>query len=601
MFFRVCFLATAVAASCISTQAIAADQLEEVVVTASRTEQPISEVIGSVTVITREEIEQRQAQSLQELLRGELGIDITNQGGQGKISNIFMRGSESNHTLILVDGIRLGSATDGTTRIEYIPVDQIERIEIIRGPRSSLYGSDAMGGVIQIFTRGNRGITAAVGTDEYATHNFSSGFGFNKDNLSLSINGNYIQSDGFNSGNISQQADDDGYQNISASTRLAYKLSGLANIEFSDLYIKSYTEIDNSWGPNQVRSINTTPNLKINIIPSEFFEISLTGGVGTDKSDYLKDGKYYSHINTNKRTAGTQINLHINDQSLNIGGDYLKDIIDTEPTSYKTKERKNTAIYGQYQGKFGSQLFMLSTRQDDNDQFGTHTTSNIGWKWFAIEDLLSVNAGWGQAFVAPNFMDLYYPGYDNPDLKPETSENYEIGVSSSIKSITWSAQAYSTKVNDLIGLDSNWKPYNTSRARLRGIEIDFTKEWGRLSTSINHTLQDPRDLSTNLTLIRRARQKTQLVATYNVGSAKLTSSININGSRYDDIYDENGNPARVELGGFTTIDLLANIPLRSGFKLQLKTSNLFDKQYETVSFYNQEGRNIAVRLSYQSK
>jgi len=187
-------MATTVAACCVSTQAIAAEQLEEVVVTASRTEQPISKVIGSVTVITREQIEQRQAQSLQELLRGELGIDITNQGGQGKISNIFMRGANSNQTVILLDGQRLDSATSGTTRIEFIPVDQIERIEIVRGPRSSLYGSDAMGGIIQIFTRKNEGMNTSVSTGSYATHGLSTGYGLENDKLRLKLNGTYLQS-----------------------------------------------------------------------------------------------------------------------------------------------------------------------------------------------------------------------------------------------------------------------------------------------------------------------------------------------------------------------------------------------------------------------
>jgi len=158
MFSKLCLSATTVAACFLSVDASAADRLDEVVVTASRTEQPISEVIGSVTVITREQIEQSQVQSLQDLLRGELGVDIANNGGLGKQSSIFMRGANSSQTLFLIDGVRLGSASAGITSFEFIPVDQIERIEIVRGPRSSLYGSDAIGGVIKIFTRKNEGV-----------------------------------------------------------------------------------------------------------------------------------------------------------------------------------------------------------------------------------------------------------------------------------------------------------------------------------------------------------------------------------------------------------------------------------------------------------
>src|SRR5215510_621917 len=171
----------AAAAGSISFSTLAAEQVDDVVVTAARIAQPISDVVGSVTVITREEIQRRQVQSVQDLLRGETGINIANNGGAGKLSSVFVRGTEADQVLVLINGVRAGSATAGTTRFEYIPVDQIDRIEIVRGPRSSLYGADAMGGVIQIFTRQTNEPTVSVGGGSHDTYNASATFGLAND------------------------------------------------------------------------------------------------------------------------------------------------------------------------------------------------------------------------------------------------------------------------------------------------------------------------------------------------------------------------------------------------------------------------------------
>ncbi|MGD9841529.1 MAG: TonB-dependent receptor [Steroidobacteraceae bacterium] len=609
--------AAAAALSCLSaTQVLAADELEakleSVVVTATRTAQPISEVIGSVTVITREQIEQRQAQSLQDLLRGELGIDITNSGGAGKLSSLFLRGANSSQTLILVDGIRLGSATAGITSFELIPIEQIERIEIVRGPRSSLYGSDAMGGVIQIFTRSSDGFNASIGTGSYSTQNYSTGFGMQGEALRFSVNGNYTQTEGFDSckgtfsgGCYTIEPDKDGYRNSSASARLGYAFGKLADLELSTLYAQGYTEFDGD-SVNESRFRNSAPSLKLHLIPTDSLSITLLGGITQDKSDNFKDGIFKSRFNTEKRNAGAQIDWRLGQQQFSIGADYLNDIVDSD-TDFTSTERDNTGVFVQYLGKLGTHELSASARRDDNQQFGNHNTGNAGWKWFVMERALAINAGWGKAFHAPSFNDLYYPAdafsAGNPNLKPERSQSYELGVSGNLSWLSWSLQGFSTRISDLIDWipDASffYSPNNVSAARLQGAELSLNGQWDKLTAGLNYTAQDPRSRETGVNhdhlLARRARQSGRIDLGYDFGAAQIGSSINVTGKRFDDLANTQ------VMGGYTTVDFKASVDLSKDFALQVKLGNFFDRQYETARYYSQEGRSIYLTLRYQPK
>ena len=621
MFYRMSLLATTVAACCISAQATAAEQLEEVVVTASRTEQPISEVIGSVTVITREEIEKRQAQSLQELLRGELGIDITNQGGQGKISNIFMRGANSNQTIILLDGQRLDSATDGATRIELIPVDQIQRIEIVRGPRSSLYGSDAIGGVIQIFTRDNQGVSASISTGTYNTHNVSAGYGTERNGLRIKLNGNHQQSDGFNARSDGFEADNDGYKNRSLNGQIGYSFGNIADIELKTLYATGYTEFDDEFGfykNLETKFTNSTPNLKISIHANDLVSITATNGIAINKTETFSNNTSQYRFDTTKQSSSLQLDIHSKAIKFSLGLDHTKDSLDST-SSYTKTETSNTGIFEQLSAIINNQELSQSVRRDNKEQIGSHDTYNLGYKWFSSERKKSINLGVGQAFHAPTFNDLYFPQLDyyddpatpyseeyhykpNPNLKPETSRSFEVGTSGYYSGGFWSLQRYYTEVKDLI--DGNhydaataiYSPQNISTARIEGTEISVTKSYEQITTMLNYTIQDPRSLEEganyNHTLARRSRQSGRLTMSYDLGSAKLSTNVNAIGPRFDDIQNTK------RMGGYTTIDLLAAVPFKSGFSLQLKAANVLDRHYETVSNYNQEGRNISLQLSY---
>ena len=588
-----------------SVAAQADEVLEEVVVTATRTEQPISDVIGSVTVITRADIETSQAQSLQDLLRGEAGIDIANSGGLGKASSIYLRGGNATQTLILVDGVRMGSATAGTTSVEFIPVEQIERIEIVRGPRSSLYGSDAIGGVIQIFTRRNQGVTASAGISSHNTQDYSAGFGDVVGNLRFNVNGAYQQSDGFNAcasgysgGCYAIEPDKDGYRNSSGSAKLGYAFGEFADLELSTLYSQGRTEYDGSY-VNETRFRNSAPSVRFTLNANAALSLTLSGGMTQDKNDNLNNGVFMSRFDTEKRNGSLQADWRIADaHTVTLGADYLQDKVDSD-TAYTVTERDNKGLFAQYLGKFNAHEFSASLRRDDNQQFGGHTTGNVGWKWFALGKSLTLNAGAGSAFHAPTFNDLYYPwGYGNPELKPEQSKSYELGASGQLSWLDWSLQLYSTNVDNLIALDSSWYPGNISKARLRGAELTVDAQWQQLTAKLNYTAQDPRSraaASYDNVLPHRSRQSGRVELSYDFGATQLSSTINVVGKRYDDLANS------IELGGYTTVDVAAQVALSKQFTLQAKLGNFFDRPYETVRYYNQEGRTAALTVRYQMR
>lgn len=587
------------------------DPVSEVVVTAARVEQPLAEVIGSVTVLTREDIQRRQVQSLQDLLVGEKSISIANNGGLGKLSSMFIRGTEADQVLVLVNGVRMGSATAGTTRIEFLPVDQIERVEIVRGPRSSLYGADAIGGVVQIFTRNSDGLSTSVGGGSHDTYNASAGFGHHGENGWISVNGNYIESEGFNScrpspqmggfytgGCFTDEPDDDGYSNTSGSVRGGYRWGDAAEIEASALYASGETEYDGGW-TNETEFAESAYSVKAKVAAASTWDLTVQMGLSQDRSDDFYNGAYRSTIDTERFNAGLQSDWTVAEgQVLTLGADFLNDQVDGT-TLYDETSRNNAGLFGQYLGRIGDHELLASVRSDDNEQFGQHTTGGAGWKWFA-DDFIAFSVSWGTAFLAPSFNDLYYPGFSNPDLKPEESDSLELGVSGTVANTSWSFAAFETDVDNLIVFDFvTSRPQNVSEARIRGVEADIRTQVNDWTFGANYTHLDPRNRDSGFNhdniLPRRARDAGRVDISYGNERLGLGTVVNIVGARYDNLSNT------VKLGDYTTVDFTAELRFGAGWFLQGKLANAFDEDYETAAYYYQDGRSYFLTLGYQPK
>jgi vitamin B12 transporter len=603
---RSCYVATLAMFSPIALYAQVED-MAQMVVTASRTAQSENESLVSVTVITREDLQRLQAQSLQDALRGIPGLTLSNSGGAGKATSLFIRGAEADHALVLIDGMKLGSATLGTAPLEHIPIAQIERIEIVRGPRSSLYGSEAIGGVVQIFTRRGGGDFSSrfdldLGSDDYRGGSFGLSGGGEQGwysiDLALSDTEGFDARRGNNSGSsTTDEPDKDGYRNESATLRAGYRFDNGLEVDFHALNADGENEYDGNRS-NESESRQQVLGTNLRYSPADSWLLTLAAGNTRDETDHFEDGIYMTTYDTERDMLSLQSDLDLGiEQLLSLGIDYEQEEVDGT-TEYSINKRDNRGYFLQYQGDISAQSLQLSLRQDDHESFGKHTTGGIAWG-YGFNGVLKVWASYATAFKAPTFNELYYPNWGNPDLKPEESASVEFGLQGEAGWGSWSISTYQTKVDELIGYDaSSQKPSNIDQVLIRGVEAQVSASIGQWQSATSLTLLDPKndsggDDDGNL-LPRRSRQSLRFDLDREFGAYGLGLSFLAEGKRYYDLANTQ------KLGGFGTMDLRASYRINSDWRIQGRLENLFDKTYETAKFYNQPGRSFYLKLSYQS-
>lgn len=607
-------VAAALAASAApSAHAQQATELDEVVVTANRSAVSVDDTLVPVEVIDRASIERSQARDLPDLLRGRAGITIANQGGAGKLSTLFMRGSESDHVLVLVDGIRVGSPTSGLVSFQDLPLALIERIEIVRGPRSSLYGSEAIGGVIQIFTRRDReGLnlraSATVGSNDYAEG--SAGIGGRRGGTWFGLDSAYTSTDGidacrgyFDPATFAgagcfivpgSQPDRDGYRNASLSARAGYDAGDSFSFGVHALRAEGRNAYDGSF-QNLSKITQQVLGANARWTPNETATVGLTIGRNTDASDNYLDGIDAGYFDTDRDSATVQGDFSLTrDQVLSVGLDWLRDRVDSN-TDYDEKSRDNRAAFVQYRGRFGRQSFEASLRRDDNEQFDGHTTGSVAWG-LGLGEAWRLTAGYATAFKAPTFNELYFPFFGNPDLHPEESKTWELGLAYDGGRLDWRIDAFSTHVDDLIAYDASiFLPNNIDRARLRGAELGLDTElfgWTLDASASFLDSENRRGFFTGNELPRRAGRSARIDLDRAFGDLRLGLTGVAAGSRYDDLANS------VRVGGYASFDLRAEYAFHPDWTVQARIANLFDRDYQTVAWYNQPGREWFLTLRY---
>ena len=578
-------------------------------VTAARTPQSNVDTLASVTVIDRDEIERRQAHSVQDALRGVPGLSFSNNGGLGKATSVFLRGAESDQVLVLVDGVRVGSATLGTTSIQDIPIDQVERIEVVRGPRSSLYGADAIGGVIQIFTRKGGGALTprlSLGGGSHGTQDYSAGLSGGGERGWFNIGASHLQTRGFNScdglpfppggGCFTDEPDHDGYRNTGVSARAGYRLTDSLSAEAHYLRGEGENEYDGSvFSSNSSDYTQDVLGARMDwqVLPA--WQMSLSGGRSRDLADAFHDDSFRSAFNSNRYSASWLNVFAIGAaQRLTLGADWLDDRV-SGTTDYDQDSRDNAAGFAQYQGQFGSHELTAAVRRDDNQQFGGHTTGSLAWG-YRFSPTLRVMASWGSAFKAPTFNELYFPFFGNPSLDPEEADSYELGVAGQHGAVDWSLNLYRTDIDELIGFDASFVPVNIDKTRIRGLEAIASTRLAGWDLAANLSVLDPenrgQDANRGNQLPRRAKLLGRLDADRSLGAWRLGASLYGEGRRYDDIANT------TELGGYVTFDLRAAYALTRDWSLEGKLANALDKHYRTAGLFNQDGRNAMLTVRY---
>jgi len=596
------------------------EQRKTVIVTATRTAQTADEVLSSVTVISREDIERRQARSVEDLLRGTQGISITNNGGPGKNTSVFMRGTESDHILVLIDGVRAGSATSGGAAYGNIPIEQIERIEIVRGPRSSLYGSEAIGGVIQIFTRkgGKEGFTPSfsIGGGSYGTFNGSAGLSGRSKRGWFNMNISGKNTNGFNScsgkpypngaGCFTNEPDRDGYQNVAGSFRAGYLFKNGLDIETNFMRSSGKVNYDGKYS-NKSELVQQVFGGKARYSPFEFWKVTLAGGRSRENSRDFLGQEFKSRFNSRRDTITLQNDFTLNKSHLlTVGADYKNDTVSSSE-DFAVTSRNNLGAFAQHQATVFKQNLELSIRYDENEQFGGNVTGGAGWG-YTVTEWLRFTANVGTAFKAPTFNELYYPGgYSNANLRPEESVSYEFGTSGKIKQTNWAFNIYETQIHDLIANDASWVPQNINKVRIRGFEGMISTRIKKWQINTNLTLLDAQNKSSGINrgniLPRRAKESFRFDVNRKFDKFKLFglsfnkytigTQLLVVGQRYDDLANTR------KLDSYVKLDIRGEYTLNQNWRLQGRIENISNERYETASFYNQPGRNFFITLRYQ--
>jgi vitamin B12 transporter len=622
-------LAASLLAATMAVHAAESDQtpsLSTVIVTATRTSITTDEALSSVTVITRADIDRLQPASVRDLLVGLPGVAFAQSGGLGQQSSLFLRGTNSTHVLVLIDGVRIGAVGAGLPAFEQIPVDQIERIEIVRGPRSSLYGADAIGGVIQIFTRHGAqdgkldpSLSLSAGNRSYADGHAGLSGGDSHAWFNVGLGGQYTS--GINACRVGaaelgvacfvDQPDNDAYRNWNGMANGGYRWDNGTELSATWLRSKNFVEFDGSpYGGNQAVNQQEVAGAKLSFTPLDAWKVTLNAGQSRDDSTTYFQGVYddpfagttsyypktrvgYANSRRNQASWQNDVTLATN-QLLTVGVDYQQEHIDSD-TGYLKSTREDTGVYAQYMGTFGRNEVQLSARHDHNDQFGNHNTGAVAWG-YSFDHGLRLSASYGTAFHAPTFNDIYYPfGLGNPNLKPEKSRSGEMGLSQKQDWWTWAVNVYQTTISDLIVLDSNFIPQNISQARIRSLEGQLGANLAGWQVQSYFTLMQPKNregvYDGNL-LPRRPEQTARVDVDRRFDAFGVGATLFASGKAYDDLANVH------RLGGYTTTDLRASYDFLPSWRLEAKLANVFDRNYETAYYYNQPGRTWYLTVRY---
>lgn len=577
----------------------AATLLDTVIVTASRAPQPLDQALASVSVITRADIERLQAVDLIELLAGLPGVSLSNNGGAGKETSLFLRGTESDHVLVLIDGIKVGSATSGKAALEQIPLDQIERIELVRGPRSSLYGAEALGGVLQLFTRrgdGDAGLVptlSVMGGDRgSATTEAGLRGSVGPAWYAASLSGH--STDGINAQRNANEPDRDGYAQLAGALRGGWQFTNGGELSAQWLRADGDSEYDSGWtdGKDSTETRLEVLGVHARLPLLAFWQASLSAGLSRDESDIELDERRTGSFDTRREHYSWLNAVQLSDgQALTLGADLLRDRVDSA-TAYAVDASDDTGAFAQYQGRFGAHELQLSWRHDDDEQFGEYNTGAAAWGWRFAEGLRAL-ASYGTAFKAPSFNELYFPNFGNPALGPEKARSAELGVDGAHAHWRWSLHAYRTDIDDLIAtvlVDPDnfiYAPVNVAQARVVGVEAVVGTQLDAWHLQTTLSWLDPEDRSGGAddgkTLRRRARETGRIDVDRAFGRGSLGASLIAVGKRYEDAANTQ------KLGGYTTLALRGEVRLWPSLALKAGVSNALDKTYETALAYNQPG------------
>ncbi|AZG73291.1 TonB-dependent receptor domain-containing protein [Shewanella livingstonensis] len=587
-----------VALMCAASFQVASQEMDDVmVVTADRFDASPEQRLAVVNTIERTEIAQINPKSVVDLLEQLPGVSVTRTGGAGQTASVSIRGANSDHVLVLVDGARISSATLGSASFNGLSPEQIERIEVVKGPRASIWGSDAIGGVIQIFTRKyaqDEGFVGAeLGSDNYSR--YSAGGGISHGDGLTSVTVSKEQSDGFDA-KRDAETDDDGYD------RLSVGLNGLQNItdqwliSWNGQYSSGNSEYDSSWGGNEADFDNYYVNAAAQY-QSDAWESKLLIGQSQDSNENFRNGVEGKSLYETTRDQVSWINqFTVNDMlTFNAGADYISEEVDGY---YAQNERDITAVFALARVDINQWLLEGVVRYDDVENIDSETSFNLS-AGYRFDDNWRMSLGYGTGFKAPTFNDLYWPNSGNPDLTSETSTNVDLTLSYTNEDYNAYVSVFDTEVDDLINWvntgekDQNdwdiYRPENVDEASIKGAEFGVNFTVNGLQHTLSYTYLDTENKLTNVELEGRSEHEADFSLAYPIADWDLRLDYHYQGKRkdgaeYNDAYHK--------------VDASIGYTLAQNWQFRLKANNLFDEDIISNADYYGPGAQWYLSVSY---
>ncbi len=592
-------------------------ELETTIITATRTPMLLSEAFESISVFTRRDIEKLQAIDIFDLLGRAPGVSFVRNGGRGGATGLAIRGNQTDHSLFLVDGVRIGSATLGSATLSAINLRTVERVEIIRGPKSALYGADAIGGVVNIVTRTMDrdrpiAIEASVGSNE--TSEVTALAGYSSDTMSVNVVANFFDTQGIDHTEATNglHGDEDAYRNNSLALNYRQRLNEVVSVKVSYNRNEGENEYDSDcldmgfnsvacqiYSETQVDSLSALLAFDLSDIYSTRIQIGRT----TDESINLADNIDLAatinggEFNTTKSelTWVNTFTLPANNV-VTAGVDYQLDEVDGT-TAYSEDSRDNLAFFGQLQSEFNMLNSIVGVRYDDNEQFGDELTLSalLGWN---INDTYRAYVSYGEGFKPPTFNDLYFPNFGDPTFQPEESRNIELGLKADFDTVQLSVAAYQNEIENLIQFNNTtFQTDQTAEAEISGLEFSVNVAVLGIEWALNGSLIDPENKVNGQNLRRRAERTVSLDIDKRWDRFGLGVSVRAESERFDD-------PANTrKLAGYSTTAVRASYQVSSALSVEARVDNAFDREYSSaVDFslgrYQAIGREVFLTLRY---
>lgn len=610
-------LALATAWSTASAQACVEPVHASILVTATRSPQAASEVLSDHLIISADDIARSGAGSVVDLLQQQRAIEVARNGGPGTASSVFIRGADSKQNVVLVDGVRIGSSTTGAANWSALPLANIDRIEVVYGPLATTYGADAIGGVVQLFTKRGTGaprVSAAAGAGSNAARRAElgvAGASGGPHSVSYALFGARERERGFSAtkpGNFSYNPDNDGYNRDSTSGQLVF--APAQGHELGLLFLHSRLDAQYDAGASlydarTLQDVGTTALFSAHRI-SAAWRMRLQAAQADDKSatDSSASVSGKSRIQTRQRSFSWQNDIAVGRDLLQVVFERRDEDVVSSSTPALTTGRNTDSLAASYSLRRGSHIAAASARNDDSSQYGSTATGALAYG-YRIAPALRIDASAGTSFRAPTFNELYFPGYGVASNKPEHGRNVEAGLHFDDGKMKASAIFFRNRITDLlvtstrcpVELDthSSGCAYNVNRATILGLSLAASARWGDLTLRSSLDVQDPRDDTSGKALARRARRHASFAVDYSFGALDTGAALQLSGKRYDDAANRNA------LGGYGLLTLSGSYRFAPDWSVFLNWNNATDKQYELARNYATAGSQVFAGLRYGAK